>query len=112
MNSIVICLIVTIAIVWGIGYLDFPHTFVARILTLIRGKEVTPDRIKLPKLLCCHLCCTFWCTLVILLIMSPHLCWFSMIFAFSTKYILYAIQLLDRVLTKVFILLERLCNKI
>jgi len=112
MNSIVICLIVTVAIVWGIGYLDFPHTFVARILTLIRGKEVTPDRVKLPKLFECPLCCTMWCTLVILLIMSPHLCWFSIIFAFSTKYILYAIQLIDRLLTKIFILFDRVIGKI
>ena len=112
MNSIVICIIVTVIIVWGIGYLDFPHTFVARILSFIRGKEVTPDRIKLPKICECSLCCTQWTTLLILLIMSPHLWWCSMIFAFSTKYILYAIQLLDKLLVKVFMLLERLCNKI
>lgn len=111
MNEIVICLIITAAIVYGYDYLSFPRTFAARIMSLIRGKEVTPDRIQLPKLLECSLCMSNWMTLIILLIMNWKLCWMCLVFSYLTKPILYIYNIIDLIVDKTYKVIYKLVDR-
>lgn len=108
--SISICWIITFCIVMIYGYFDAPNQIASQIMArLTKGKI---KRVILKKPWGCQTCMCFWITLLILLIISPHLCWMSIIYAFSVKFILYLIQLLDKLLTKLFIRLEKLFDRI
>ena len=94
MPIILLCFIITASITYIIGYLDFFHQLVARILTWLFNKPISPASIMLPKIFECSLCCSFWITIIILLIFSPKYWFVSLLCAFSTKYILYLIALI------------------
>lgn len=101
------CLIITIAIVYGYDVVRFVPELTSRIISRFTGLPVTAANVKLPKLLECSLCATFWSTLIILLIISPNLCWLSIFYSFATKYIYYTFQIVDKALSKLFIYLEK-----
>lgn len=110
MSSILICWIITGCIVMIWGYFDAPNQMASQLMErLTKGKI---KRVILKKPWGCSTCQCFYITLLVLLIMSPQLCWMSVVYAFSSKFILYFIQILDKLLTAVFIRLEKICNKI
>lgn len=99
-----ICLIVTICIVIIWGFLDAPNEIASQIMSWVTNGKIS--RVELKKPFGCMMCMTFWITLIILLILAPGLCWMSLIYALSTKYILYIIELIDKALVKFFIWIE------
>lgn len=110
MSSILICWIITGCIVMIWDYFDAPNQIASQIMArLTKGKI---KRVILKKPWGCSTCQSFYITLLVLLIISPQLCWMCLIYAFSTKYILYTLQLIDKLLVKVFIRLEMLFDKI
>lgn len=110
MNVFIICLIVTISIVYIYDWVEFPRTFLQHITSLILKKDV--KEVRLPKLLKCSLCASTWITLIILLFIKPEYFYVCLLYGFFTKYILYAIQTIDNLLSLIFISLEVLYTKI
>lgn len=108
MNSIIICIIITFSIVYIWDYVNFPEEFANRILTIILKK---PVHITLMKPFGCSLCMTTWTTLIILLCINPCWCWLSLVFGMSTKYALYTIQTVDKIISLIFIKIDKLLNK-
>ena len=103
MNYLILCLTISVVIVYIYNIVDFPHNFIARLLSFLYKREIPPERVSLPKIFECSLCATFWSTLVILLVFQPYHWFFAFIFAFSTKYIEFIITIIDRLLSKIFI---------
>lgn len=109
MNIFIICLIVSFSITYIWDFVHFPEELADRIISLVTKGKI--NHIELKKPLSCSLCMTTWTTLIILLCLDPCWCWMALVFGMSTKYILYAIELTDRIITLLFVLLERLLNK-
>lgn len=103
---------ITFTIVFAYDWVDFPHNFVARILSFFWKKDIDSNRIKLPKIFECSLCATFWISLITLLCVAPKYAFFAIVAAFSTKYIYYTIKVFDALISKIFALLERLISKL
>lgn len=110
MNTILICIIVTFSISYIWDYVNFPAEIADRIVSFVTKGKIKHTELKKP--FSCALCMTTWTTLIILLCIESKLCWMCLLFGMSTKYALYAIQLTDRIISLVFVLLERLLNKI
>ena len=100
MNTILLTFIITCAIVYITDVLNFQDNFATEITRMITGK-VKYVHLK-PKILNCSLCQSFWINLIILLILSPQFVYFALIWAAITKYILYAYQLIDLTITRIF----------
>lgn len=101
MNTIILLtFIITCAIVYITDVLNFPDNFATEITRMITGKVKYVH--LTPKILNCSLCQSFWINFIILLILSPQFVYFALIWASITKYILYAYQLIDLMLTKIF----------
>lgn len=110
MNIYLVCLIIALSFVIIIDYLDAPNDIAGTIMGLITNGKITHVRLKKP--FGCSLCMTFWVTLILLLIVNPLMCWLSLIYAISTKYIFYFINLVDLIICKSFIYIEnKLKNK-
>ena len=112
MNTLLLCLIISGCITYIYNTVDFPHTFTARILSRLYKKEIQSQQVLLPKILECSLCATFWITLVVLLVWQPYWWFMAFVFAQSTKYIDMLIQVVDKLITKFFCLIDRLLSKI
>lgn len=110
MSIFIICLIVTISIVYIYDWVEFPRTLIQYLTSIILKREVRD--IRIPKLLECSLCITTWVTLIILLFTKPEYCYLSLLYGFSTKYILYIIQTIDNFLSLLFVGLDVLYTKI
>lgn len=106
MNTILLTFIITCAIVYITDVLNFQDNFATEITRMITGK-VKYVHLK-PKILNCSLCQSFWINLIILLILSPQFVYFALIWAAITKYILYAYQLIDLTITRVFDILIKI----
>lgn len=102
------CTIVSFIITYVYNVVDFPHNFVARFLSLVYGKQIKAEQVQLPKIFECALCATFWTTLIILLIFLPKYFYLAFVFAWFTKYAEMLINVIDLLLTKLFILIERI----
>lgn len=100
MNTILLTFIITCSVVYITDVLNFPDNLATEITRMITGKVKYVH--LTPKILNCSLCQSFWINLIILLILSPQIVYFALIWAFSTKYILYAFQVIDLALTRVF----------
>jgi hypothetical protein len=103
-----VCIILTICIAY-IYHIDAPNRIFSSIISLLLKKNIY---LELKKPFGCPLCMTFWISLILLLICSPQICWLSLLLAFSTKYIDYSISIIELLLDKIFVLLERLLNLI
>lgn len=110
MNVFIICLIVTISIVYIYDWVEFPRTLIQHFTSIILKRDV--KEVRIPKLLECSLCASTWITLIILLFIKPEYCYVCLLYGFSTKYILYAIQTIDNLLSLIFLSLEKLYTKI
>lgn len=110
MNTFIICLIISFSITYIWDYVNFPAEIADRVVSFITKGKI--KHIELKKPFSCSLCMTTWATLIVLLCMDPAWCWLCLLYGLSTKYILYAINLTDRIISLVFVLLERLLNKI
>ena len=100
MNTILLTFIITCSIVYITDVLNFQDNLATEITRMITGKVKYVH--LTPKILNCSLCQSFWINLIILLILSPQIVYFALIWAALTKYILYAYQLIDLALTKIF----------
>lgn len=100
-HIIILCLIVAASIVYVYDFVGFPRQFVARLYTIFTGKEITLDRIKLPKLVECSLCATQWSTLILLAIFNWKLIPLSFVFGWSTKHILTLFSIIDNIFTNI-----------
>ena len=109
MNIINLCIALTISIVY-IFHIDAPNQIVSWLADILTNGKIR--HIELRKPFGCPLCLSFWTTLIILLCTLPHYWYLSLVFAFSTTYIDYSITILELLLRKIFITLEKLLNKI
>lgn len=100
MNTILLTFIITCSIVYITDVLNFQDNLATEITRMITG-TVKYVHLK-PKILNCSLCQSFWINLIILLVLSPQFVYFALIWAALTKYILYAYQLIDLTITRVF----------
>lgn len=104
MSPLLICMIITVCIVIIWGFLDAPNEIASIVMNFLSKGKI--KRVELKKPLGCMLCMTFWTTLIILLILAPEWCFFSLLYAISTKYILYIIELIDKALVKLFEIID------
>lgn len=111
---ILIALIITF--VWD--YSGFPQKITARFLSIIRGKEITVDRVVLREPWFCSLCMTFWVTLIFQMF-TVHLSLIGMVIiisksllmAYSTKPILYIYNIIDLIVNKIYKTIYNLIDK-
>lgn len=100
----IVCWIITFCIVMIWGYFDAPNQIISYICNIITDGKIKTVELKKPW--GCTLCMTAWTTFIVLLFINPAYCWMSLIYAFSTKFMLYAIQLIDKLITKIFIKID------
>lgn len=98
---LLLCLIITSCIVYIYDYVAFPRNFLARIYSIFTGKNISLDRIKLPKLLECSLCASTWSTLIILLIFNWKLAPMCFVYGWSSIHILLLMNILNNIITKI-----------
>lgn len=98
MQAIELCVIVSVCVAI-VYWLDAPNDIASRVMSLLLRREV---HVQLRKPWGCNICMTFWLTLIVLLIAQPSLWWVSFVCAWSAKYLHYIIEVLDKVLVKVF----------
>lgn len=98
-------LIITVCLVLIIDWFNAPNEILSQIMDWITSGRI--KRVELKPPFGCSKCMSFWITLIFLLITAPELCWMSLVFAFSTKYILFIIEIIDKIITKLAILIER-----
>lgn len=111
MNILLICFIIAVCIVYVTDVLNAINSIGSEVARIVTRNRVTDIQFK-AKILNCSLCQTFWCTLVVLLCTSPKYCFMSLVYAFITPYILYSLQLVDNILTTIFLSLETLLNSL
>ena len=109
MNMIILCLALTISIVY-IFHIDAPNQIASTLADILTNGKIR--HIELRKPFGCPLCLTFWTTLIILLCTTPQYWYMSLLLAFLTKYIDYSITIIELFLDKIFLILEKLLNKI
>ena len=117
MTTILSLLMINFICVYIIGYTEAPNNIASQIMSRLTNGKI--KRVMLKKPWSCHLC---MCWIISLIYMCFVIPWTfpgillgittAALNSFSTKYILYALQILDKFLTAVFIRLEKLCNKI
>lgn len=109
-------LLITFIIVMIYNYAEFPAEFLSRFYSLIFKQKISKYAVKLPKLLECSFCATFWATLLfqfltsgtsIIIMLSLSLCC-----AFLSKPILYLITIIDKLFSKTLDRLKDIINKI
>lgn len=95
--------LITFIIVMVYDYAEFPRTFLSIIYGSILHRNISKDSVKLPKLLDCSFCASFWATLIyqlvfvsvfsinalILIIVKSLIC------AFLVPHILHLIRIID-----------------
>lgn len=102
MQGIYLSAIVTlcVAIVY---WLDAPNEIASTLWRLVSGRV---QRVELRKPLGCNVCMTFWLTLIVLLILTPRVCWLAFVWAWVAKYLYYVIEVLDKVIMRVLMFIE------
>lgn len=111
MNIFIVCLIIAVCIVYCTDVLQVLNSIGSEIARIVTKNRITDIQFK-AKLLNCSLCQTFWITLIILLCTHPKYCYLSLLYAYLTPYILYLLQLIDNILTLLFLSLETLINSL
>ena len=104
-----ICWTLTFAIAY-IFHIDAPNQIASWLADILTNGKI--KHIELRKPFGCPLCLTFWTTLIILLCTSPQYWYMSLLLAFLSKYFDYGLTILELLLDKAFLLLEKLLNKI
>ena len=103
MNVLLLCAAIELNIVLVWDLFDAPNRILSTFFRL-------PMTLNPP--FGCSLCMTFWVTLLVLLTEQPSLWWCAVLFAWTTRYVGYALKLIDRGLTTLAIIIERaLTNK-
>lgn len=100
--SIIVTLVLAI-----IYWLDAPNQIASAMMSVIFKKEM---HIQLRKPFGCQICMTFWITLFILLIIQPQLWWMSFVLAYLSKYLYFIIDIIDKLLMKIFIIIDNKLN--
>ena len=100
MNILLICLIVTACIVYIWDYVMFPQEFANMVAGWITNGKI--KHVFLQKPWSCSLCLSTYTTLIILLCAGE---WsyvpLSLVYGWSTQYILVLFNLIDNLITKV-----------
>lgn len=117
MTTILSLLMINFICVYIIGYTDALNNIFSQLMEYITKGKI--KRVVFKKPLGCPLCMCWIISLVYMCFVIP---WnffgillgvtVAAINSFSTKYVLYGIQLIDKVLTKILVLLERIADKI
>lgn len=108
----------TIVLIWD--YFNAPNDILSALFSRFTKGRIPTIELKRP--FGCSLCMTFWCSIIYLITsVIVGACTFrgillafalSAINAWLTKYTFYAITTVDNIISKVFILFERLITKI
>lgn len=107
MNTFLLCYLISAVIVYIYDIVNFPRSFASVILTRIFKRDITPNKIKLPKIFECSLCATTWVTLIILLIFRPEYCWCALLFGWSTQYTYSTFNIIHNLIETFLIILEK-----
>ena len=109
-------IIIAFVIVAVYDYLDFTRELFSRICSLIFKRNVSVNSIKLPKLLECSLCMTFWTTLIYQLFMHQGAVLeklaISMIIALCTPYIYALMKIINNAVMLVFGYIEHAIDRL
>lgn len=107
-------LLITTIIVYVWDFLGAPLQILAAIYSLLFGKEVTPDRVKLSKPWSCSLCMTFYITLFTQIFVLPfsatgfiYMIFTSLLFSWSTRPIYQIINILDKLIHNILAAIEK-----
>ena len=96
-------------------YLDFFREFLSRFYSVILRRKVYADSVKLPKILECSFCATFWLTLAAQIITTGKFVLvyivISLLWGISTRYILATIKLVEEYINLILKNLNDLINK-
>ena len=98
--------LITFIIVMVYDYAEFPRTFLATIYGHILHRSISKDSVKLPKLLDCSFCASFWTTLIYQLILLSAfninalilIIVKSLVCAFLVQHILHLIRIIDELI--------------
>lgn len=104
MQAIELCIIVSVCVAI-VYWLNAPNDIASRVMSIFMRREV---RVELRKPLGCATCMTFWLTLAVLLIYAPRLWYVAFVCAWAAKYLHYLIEVIDKLLIKLFSLIDRL----
>lgn len=107
-------LLITTIIVYVWDFLGAPLQILSSIYSVLFGKEVTPDRVKLPKPWSCSLCMTFYITLFTQIVILPfsftgfiNIVFISLLFSWSTRPIYQIINILDKLIHNILAAIEK-----
>lgn len=109
-------LYITFIVVMVYDYLDFFREFLSRFYSVILHRKVSVDSIKLPKILECSLCATFWLTLAAQIITTGEFAIvyivISLLWGISTPIMLSVINISVKFINLTLKTLNDLMNKI
>ena len=114
-------ILIPFIIVMVYDYTEFPREFLVRfyniILQPIFKHPLSKESIRLPKILECSFCATFWCSLILCLCTQPIsglIIWvaISLLNAFLSNYYYMLIMFLDNLFKKMFYKLNQLIQEI
>ena len=106
MNILLVCLIITAAIVYIWDYVMFPQELANEVADIITGGKI--KHVKLRKPWSCSLCLSTYTTLFILLYFNWKYAPLCLVYGWATQYILAIFQIVDGVLSKILGWMQRI----
>lgn len=108
-------LYIAFIVVMAYDYLDFFREILSRIYSVILHRKVSVDAVKLPKILECSFCATFWLTLAAQIITTGSFSIvyivISLLWGISTRYILNIIHITEGFANLILKKINDLINK-
>lgn len=110
MNVLILCGIITLAIVYIWDWVHFPEEVASSIMNRLTNGKIT--NVWLSKPWGCSLCVTTWITLIILAIFNWKLIPLCLLYGWSTKYVYYVYQIIDGLLSLLLCFVDRIIRKL
>lgn len=119
METGLIVLAIAFIVVYAIDVVKFIPTLLSRVYSLLFNKEVAADKVKLPYILQCSLCCTTWVVLLFMLLTIPFTfknviisIVVALVAGYSTTYIYMGIDLVNKLIINLICLVDRIISKL
>lgn len=112
-------IIINLCIVYAYDIVNFPRNLMSNGLSIILHRYISPNLIKLPKVLECSLCATMWSSLIYLCIAYVNsfdsfmvAAGFACLNSYLTTYTNYLINLSNKLIITLLTLIERCADKV
>lgn len=99
-------IIITVCIVVIWDWYNAPNNILSQLFNALSGGKIKEIRLKPP--FGCSTCMVFWVNLIVLLCTNFQMCWMALLYAFSSKYILYLLKVIDKFIEKMFIKIDKI----